>query len=259
MKHTIRATAAAVLATLPLLAAAQAKPEPEFTFTGNFQLSSEYIYRGIAQTNRKPAVSGGFDFAHKSGFYLGNWNSSISWLSDANAGLSAPIEMDFYGGFKFSPVDDLTLDLGFLRYEYPTKGVSLAVKPDTTEIYLGASYGPVTFKYSRSTTALFGTAASKGSTYLDLTGNFELAKGLVLTPHIGKQTVKTGGATALCADNSKDYTYTDYSVKLAYDLDGWIVSGMYVDTNAKKACYTGVVGGTDLGAGRLVVSIGKSF
>jgi len=249
MKYTIRATAAAVLATLPLLAAAQAKPEPEFTFTGNFQLSSEYLYRGIAQTNNKPAVSGGFDFAHKSGFYLGNWNSSISWLSDANAGYSAPIEMDFYGGFKFSPIDDLTLDLGFLRYQYPSKGAKPAVKPDTTEVYLGVSFGPATFKYSHSTSTLFGFANSKGSTYLDLTANFEVAKGLTLTPHIGKQTV----------DGNSDCTYTDYSLKAAYDLSGWIVSGMYVDTNAKKACYTGPVGGTDLGAGRLVVSIGKSF
>jgi hypothetical protein len=25
---------------------------------------------------------------------------SISWISDANAGATAPIEMNFYGGFK---------------------------------------------------------------------------------------------------------------------------------------------------------------
>ena len=34
------------------------------------------------QTNEKPAVQGGFDLGHKSGFYVGTWASNVSWISD---------------------------------------------------------------------------------------------------------------------------------------------------------------------------------
>src|SRR5207237_1081318 len=55
---------------------------PEHTFTANVGLFSEYIFRGISQTGGRPAVQGGFDYAHASGLYLGTWASNISWLED---------------------------------------------------------------------------------------------------------------------------------------------------------------------------------
>src|SRR3954463_3838966 len=57
-------------------------PTPEHNFTGNVGLFSQYIFRGLTQTDRNPAVQGGFDYAHKSGFYAGTWASNISWLRD---------------------------------------------------------------------------------------------------------------------------------------------------------------------------------
>ena len=87
--------AAALAQTTPAAAAA---PESEFTFTGNLGLYSQYVFRGISQTNEKPAVQGGFDLGHKSGFYVGTWASNQSWITDgypvarcgkrAHAGLS---------------------------------------------------------------------------------------------------------------------------------------------------------------------------
>ena len=86
----------------PAAAPAAAEPGP---FTANVTLTNDYRYRGISQSNFNPAIQGGFDYAHESGFYIGNWNSSISWISDAvstlpNQSTSAPIEMDFYAGYK---------------------------------------------------------------------------------------------------------------------------------------------------------------
>ncbi|MGD7185018.1 TorF family putative porin, partial [Ralstonia solanacearum] len=83
--------------------ASAAAPAP--ALTANVTLASQYRYRGIMQSNNKPAIQGGFDYAIPAGllpegFYVGNWNASISWLSDANSSVSAPIEMDFYGGYK---------------------------------------------------------------------------------------------------------------------------------------------------------------
>jgi uncharacterized protein (TIGR02001 family) len=263
MKKQRVIAAAIAMAACALSTAAPAEdkkePEPDFKFTGNMTLASEYLYRGLAQTNNKPAIQGGFDMTHSSGFYVGNWNSNISWLSDANPGLSAPIEMDFYGGYKIEIPGGVTLDPGVLYYYYPKKGVSLAVDPSTLEVYLGASWGPGTFKYSYSTSELFGTAGTRGSSYFDLSATFNVPGGVAITPHVGRQQVSTDGATPLCTDGSKDFSYYDYNVKATYDLSGWTLGAMVSDTNAKKACYTGLVGGTELGKLRVVLSVGKSF
>jgi uncharacterized protein (TIGR02001 family) len=81
--HLFAQTAAP--AAEPAAAAAPA-PTPDWTITGNAGLFSDYRFRGISQTDKKPAFQGGFDVAHSSGFYLGNWNSNIdsSFFGGAN-------------------------------------------------------------------------------------------------------------------------------------------------------------------------------
>ena len=94
------ASSVAFAQTTPATAAASA-PEPDWTGTGNVGLFSQYVFRGLTQTNQKPAIQGGFDLAHKSGFYVGTWASNINWVSDAVPppnSVSASMEWDFYGG-----------------------------------------------------------------------------------------------------------------------------------------------------------------
>ena len=87
MRKTLLATAVlAALAASSSVIAEEAAAPAEHTFTANVTLASEYIYRGIGQTNRKPAIQGGFDYSHSSGLYAGVWGSSISWLSDGRSG-----------------------------------------------------------------------------------------------------------------------------------------------------------------------------
>ena len=87
-------------------APAAAEAKPDWTITGNAGLFSDYRFRGISQTNKKPAFQGGFDISHISGFYVGNWNSNV----DSALYNGANLEMDFYGGYKL-PVGDFTLRL----------------------------------------------------------------------------------------------------------------------------------------------------
>ena len=89
------------------------------------------MFRGISQTNEKPAIQGGFDVGHKSGFYVGTWASNISWLSDGNPDVSASMEWDFYGGYKWALPADFVLDLGVLYYWYPGTYPSGYIKPNT--------------------------------------------------------------------------------------------------------------------------------
>ena len=71
-------------------------PAPESTLSFNVGATTDYRYRGIAQSRLKPALSAGADYAHASGLYVGTWLTTIKWIKDA--GGDAPLEWDVYGG-----------------------------------------------------------------------------------------------------------------------------------------------------------------
>src|SRR5512140_3616978 len=74
--------------------AAASAPASPHTVTGNVGITSQYVFRGLTQTDGKPAVQGGFDYAHSSGLYAGTWLSNISWFTDQNANIrSAPVSL----------------------------------------------------------------------------------------------------------------------------------------------------------------------
>ena len=215
--------------------AADAAPASPHTFTGNVTLASEYLYRGIAQTRGKPAIQGGFDYAHASGLYAGVWGSSISWIGDGVAGASANVEIDVYGGYK-GTAGDLGYDLGVLTYNYPGTGKTLGgtiLDQDTTELYGALSWKFLTLKYSHSTTALFGWAKTgttldktTGSGYLELNAAYDLGNGWGINGHVGHQKVNGYG----------DASYSDYKVGATKDLGFGTVGLAYSTTNAKDSC-----------------------
>jgi len=255
---------ALMLSTLALSGAvlAQAKaPEPDYTLSYNAGVVSDYRYRGISQTRLKPAVQAGADFAHKSGFYLGTWGSTIKWIKDNSVygttptPVKGPVELDLYGGYK-GAVGALGYDAGVLRYQYvgntleKTDAGNAYANANTTEVYLGLTYGVATFKYSRSTTNLFGYLNSKGSEYYDLSATFDLGNGFSVTPHVGHQYVaKTSIAS-----------YTDYSVTLAKDLgNGVSLTAAVVGTDADKGNYANPVNGKFMGKSGVVLGAKYSF
>ncbi len=235
-------------------------PTPDHTFVPKVSLYTEYEYRGISQTSEKPAVQLNFDYSHSSGFYLGAFVSNINWLKDYKAigavSDSSAIEIDLFGGYKFEVAKDLTLDLGYLHYEYPgAKGLAGLPKPNTDELYIGATYSFFNLKYSYSTGDTFGVAKSKGTTFIELNYAQEIAPKLTLTGQIAKQSFK---GTFAGFNNDKELTYSVYKLGASYDLgDGWTTGGYYKDTNAKKENYT--VKGKDWSKGRLVAFVSKSF
>ncbi|WP_416049667.1 TorF family putative porin [Cupriavidus basilensis] len=251
---TLLAAPAAIAQGAPdAAAAATAADASPHTFTANVTLASEYRYRGLMQSNRRPAIQGGFDYTHSSGLYVGNWNSSISWLGDSNAKVSAPIEMDFYGGFKNTIMLgglEWNYDVGVLEYYYPGDYPAGYTRPYTTELYGGIGYGPVFLKYSHAVTNLFGFNDSKNSYYVDLSANVPLnVWDLTLNAHVGYQKVR----------NVTDASYTDWKLGLTKDLGkGFALAIAYIDTNANKSVYTNVPG-RYIGKAAAFASLTKTF
>lgn len=250
-KTLVVASVLSALSAMQLAHAQAAKPAPNYTVTGNMTLASEYIFRGIGQTNRKAAIQGGVDYAHTSGLYAGLWASNISWLSDGRSDVSSAIEADFYGGYK-GAYKDITYDVGVLQYYYPGTFPSAGyTDPNTLELYGQVGWKWLTLKYSHAVSDTFGFANSKDSNYLDLTGNFDLGHGITLTGHVGHQKIK----------NLTDASYTDYKIGLSKDYAGMTWGLAYIDTNAKGGegqPYRNAFG-KDLGASRGLLTVGKTF
>ena len=262
------AIAAAISGLVAPAAFAQATPAPEVSpISANVTVVSDYRFRGISQSDQKPAIQGGFDYEHDSGLYIGNWNSSISWVGFLNSGVSAPIEMNFYGGFKKDLIaPGFASDVGVLQYYYPTVGNLTTVNPNTTEIYAAQNFtaGPVTgfVKFSYAVTNTFGNSNSSGSYYPDLTVNYDTGIwGISLDAHVGYQYI-AGNIDGV--SNSSQYSYTDWKIGLTKDFGGGLSGSVaYIDTNAKKLAsgsyaYTGPTGKNNGGATG-VVSLTKTF
>lgn len=211
----------------------------ENTLSFNAGLVSDYRYRGLSQSDLDPAAQGGFDYAHKSGLYVGAWASTIKWLPNTR------YELDIYGGFKGELRPGLGYDVGVLNYHYDGSTVA-----NTTEIYGALTFGMFTAKYSHAMSNLFGFANSKNSSYLDLSATVDLGGGLTLVPHVGRQMVKNQGASS----------YTDYALSLNKDLGkGLTATVSYIGTNAGKTAYRSVDGLKFTGSNRLVAGVKYTF
>lgn len=240
-------------------------PESAHTFTANVGLVTNYLYRGISQSGAKPAIQGGFDYAHASGFYAGVWGSSISWISDLGLATNAGLELDTYFGFKNSFATDFTYDVGFLRYNYPTGTYvnpipANTAKADTDEIYGALGYKWLTAKYSYSLGDTFSVSQAKGTSYLELNASYTIPDtSVTLGAHYGKQSYKGTSANNLVAAGA-DPTYSDYKLSVAKDISGYVVGLAYSKTNASTlpgAFYK--VLNKDLGKGTAVLSLTHSF
>jgi len=242
----------AALACVPvlLMAAAGAKAEGTdlgngFNLSGNITVANDYRFRGYTQTNFKPTAQLGIDLTHSSGFYLGNWNSNVGWTSGTS------LEMDFYGGWKGDIGNGIELDMGVLQYAYP--GATMAVSPNTTELYVGIGAGPVGFKVSWAPTNWFGYADSKNAVYLDATADFDLGDGWGIGLHAGYQFLNN--VQDINGNNKNGYF--DYKAGVYKDIKGWVFDLSVVGAST-DSLYTSSQG---YNAGRVGVlfSIAKSF
>jgi len=191
-----RKNALATLLCAGLLSAGAAHAE----VSGSITLTSDYLFRGITQTDEKPALQGGVEWAHDSGFYVGTWGSSISWLSDSDPDISSQLELDGYVGFRGDFGDSgFGYDVGAVHYWYPGSYPAGFNKADTTELYAGVSWNILSARYSYAVTDLFGIPDSDGSSNLDVAVGWEFAPGWTLNGAVGKQWVAGSAGTATYA------------------------------------------------------------
>ena len=223
--------------------------------TGNLGLTSDYRFRGVSQTQNAPAVQGGIDYAHKSGLYIGNWNSSVSsQVYTSGAGL----ESDLYAGYKKEIFKGITVDIGSYNYFYPRATTSAATGSDfdTYEAFAGVGYKDmISAKYSQTLgNGYFGTANARGTKYMQVDGKLPVPaiKNLAVVAHYGRTNVA----------NSSNLDYDDINAGVVYTLPKEFDLGVRYYTNSSMTSAfqnANTVSGQKLYKNAVVVSLTKTF
>ncbi len=243
------------LVAMPSFAAEEAKKEESpYTLSANLGLTTDYVFRGVSQSQNKPAVQGGVDFSIN-GFYLGMWGSNVAWVNDNGYLTNSSLELDFYGGYKGSFNDDFGYDLGVITYYYPGDKIAdnPLPSPNTTEIYAGLSWKTVSLKYNYAVSDhIFGWTTldggkTNGSYYIDLSGTYDFGNGFGVLGHVGYQDIKGNG----------DASYTDWKLGVTYDPGFGVFTLAYTDTDANKNAYTW--NGKEVAGSKAVLSFTKTF
>jgi uncharacterized protein (TIGR02001 family) len=214
MKHSTLSCAAVLCA----LAFAAPAAKAETTIGGvdvaaNIGFTSDYVFRGISQSDEGPAVQGGLDFSHDSGFYAGVWGSNV----DFNDGDEASVEVDFYGGYS-GAVNGFTYDVGAIYYAYP--GADSDLDYDFVELALAGGYdfGVAALSAAVNYTPDYFGGLGDGVYYMAAI-DVPLPHDFSLSGHVGHQTIDDGN------------DYTDWSLGVGYSLYGMDLSLAYHETD----------------------------
>jgi len=213
------------------------------TFSPTIAVTSNYLFRGISQTDRNPALQAGLEYGYTVGMftpYLGTFISTVRFPDGAGGRLRQHVELDLYGGLRVTPIENLTLDVGTISYMYPRNTVDKLPNaqgvgsPQWNEVYGKAAYDFGVAKVVGSVyyTSAF-TAASGTGWYYEAGADVPLPIwDLTASARVGRQTV----------DKNANFGFPDYTtwnLGVSRDFFGFLVAATYSDTNIKKGATLG--------------------
>lgn len=120
-----------LLPLLVLCTSASADSSWSFTLTG----ASNYLFNGVSQTDKNPALQPGLTWDAGNGFYAGSWASNVDF------GEGTKLEWDAYIGYYTELANGLGIDAGFAQYTY--HGMGDSSKLNFPELYLKLAHSGV--------------------------------------------------------------------------------------------------------------------
>ncbi|MGQ0800457.1 MAG: TorF family putative porin [Pseudomarimonas sp.] len=212
---TLRPLALACL-ILPLAGfAGVAQAQDESPFTWNAAVTTDYVFRGVSQTDEDPALQLGADYGFGSGFYVGVWASNVDFGSE----IGADVELDTYVGWAKDFNENVNLDISLLRYNY--FGTSSGIDLEYNELITTLGTGPVSF-----------TLGYTNDIYASDTDSFYYQAAAGFTPGGGDFGIDFGvGRTTFESELGLD-DYTDYFISASYPLGPFSAALGYYDNDS---------------------------
>ena len=219
---------ALVLAAMPLVSFAQeaeavVEEEAESPISWSLAATSDYVFRGVSQTDEKPAAQAGITYTSPIGIYVGLWASNVDFGSGG-----PDIEVDGFVGYNTDLSDQWNLDLSVVRYSYH-KGSDDYGDIDYNEYIAKVSYA-ATEKVGL--TALVAYANDYGNAdvkevYSSLGSSIDVGAGVSLNLGVGY--------TSLEADGGGRSDYFDGLVSVSRDFGPINANLGYYDTFGSDA------------------------
>jgi uncharacterized protein (TIGR02001 family) len=205
-------------------------------------MATDYVWRGVSQTDGKPALQLGAEYSHPSGFFAGVWGSNVDFDEDVDD--PARVEIDLYAGWRGETAWGLGWEAKLLRYLYPDTTVSY----DYAEITLAVSYG-----IARAEVAYSNDAFASGEPGVHYNAGLEhelaLPLGLTLAGSVGYSRVDQEVTGA-----GNPESWVDWQVRVSRELWGLDVGLAYTDTNGDGERIYG-----RWARPRLVLTVSKAF
>lgn len=230
---------------LPALAQDEESSGP-FTVSGGAWVLSDYVWRGVSQTQEDPAFQAEIAVAHESGFYIGAWTTTVDFTPEGAEDDGIDYELDTYIGWAGDLTDTLSLDLTFTRLIYPgyNEGYNYNFNEFSAALGFAENY-TATVVYSDDAVNLGG----KGI-YYNLAGEWELGdSGFALGAGVGHYDL----------DDALGDSYEDFMVSLSRSFGPVSTSLMYTDTSGYSELIASGMGDSRLADGRLALMVGVEF
>jgi uncharacterized protein (TIGR02001 family) len=213
MKKTMGLAMLAGAATFASAGAANAE------VTANVALTTDYVFRGISQTDNGAAIQGGFDWTGDL-FYAGVWGSNVNFGA-VSPTETASMELDAYVGIR-PETGPVSWDIGLVGYFYPNGDDSVAGgEMDYFEIIAGAEV-EVADPFSIGgqlaySPEFFGETGD--ALYAEINGKYEFSDAFNVSAAYGNQDV----------DDTGDYD--TWNIGVAYAMHGFTFDLRYHDTD----------------------------
>lgn len=216
-------------------------PPSAITVHGHLDLVSDYRFRGLSRSSGDPAVQGGIEVSHVSGFYAGLAAASLDL---GNVGpLTDPVhsdmQLDIYGGWTGPLAGGWNADVGLLYYAFPAGNFG---KAEFFEPYasvsttLGPLSGKLGVKYAWKQQALnFNGGRRDDNLYVHL----DLGAGIPNTPvSLSARVGYTDGALSPKYATGETLDYAggfDWALGASYAITPFLsVGGQYVGVQGRS-------------------------
>ncbi|RON38568.1 TorF family putative porin [Pseudomonas brassicacearum] len=220
----------------------------DFNLDMTLGVFSDYRTRGISQTLGDPAAQAGATLVHSSGLYVGAWTSNV----DFGGEFKTRQELEYYAGYYWQVTEAISLDLGYIKYDYPKESqFNLSEVYAVLDVY-GVKLGAY---YSNDTPNFFGEDQDTLYTYLSY--KIALPADIGLDLRVGRNDVKDPAFWSASGE-SRD-AYTEWEAKLTRDFVGVTWGLSYIDTDLSKSECTSWYGYGDLCSATVVASASKAF
>ena len=207
----------------------------KLTLTGSASFTTDYIFRGLSDSARKPAVQPEFDLTY--GIFYGYiWGSNDDLGQSGGQNISGGIEIDY--GVGITPMwKGITFNIAGLYYTFPG-ALDLGGEADFFELRTGASY-----TFAKKLTLSVNNYWSPE--FFGGTGNADAIEGSAAYAFDGKlfnffSPSISGGVGTWQFVNAAipDYTYWNAGLTLGF-LEHWSADVRYYDTDLNTTgCFT---------------------